>query len=96
MDRPIRHVADAFLIDAVIDREIDRTPRAFCVLGPRSVVFGSRGWLFIYITSSAVAMRLGCARRVWVTRALNMDDTQVQIELSLGPHALLALARHLW
>ena len=39
VDRPIRHVADGFLIDDVIDREIDRTPR---VLGP-SVVFGSRG-----------------------------------------------------
>ena len=92
VDRPIRHVADAFLIDAVIDREIDRTPRAFSAPGPSCSVHA----VGCYITSSAVAMRLGCARRVWVTRALNMDDTQVQIELSLGPHALLALARHLW
>lgn len=57
VDRPIRHVADAFLIDDVIDREIDRTPR---VLGPRSVVFGSRGWLLYYELRGRDAPRM-CA-----------------------------------
>ena len=61
VDRPIRHVADGFLIDDVIDRdEIDRTPRAFCVLGPRSVVFGSRGWLLYYELRGRDAPRM-CA-----------------------------------
>ena len=74
VDRPIRHVADGFLIDDVIDREIDPATsssrpdaarsRPKPELGPIRalirVVFGSRGWLLYYELRGRDAPRM-CA-----------------------------------